>query len=46
MLHGETTPDLYDIMLFDQDWNVFTIYRETYKIYYDDLQKDQYDLLL
>ena len=45
MVHGEITPDLYDIMLVDQDWNFFTIYRETYKIHYDDLQKDQYDLL-
>ncbi len=45
MHHGEISPDLYDVMLVDQDWNFFTIYRDTYNIRYEDLLKDRYDIL-
>ncbi|MBN1538341.1 MAG: (Fe-S)-binding protein [Anaerolineales bacterium] len=35
----------YQAMLMDQDWNFFTLYRDTYGISYEDLKRSQYDTL-
>jgi fumarate reductase (CoM/CoB) subunit B len=42
---GYISPEDYDVMLVDQDWNFFTIYRETYGIRYDDLASGAYSIL-
>jgi Fe-S oxidoreductase len=45
MRRGVTLPDDYDVMLVDQDWNFFSLYRSTFNIQFDDLYLDKYDTL-
>ncbi len=45
MQKGVIRPDDYDVMLVDQDWNFFSIYRSTFDIHFDDLYLDKYDAL-
>jgi fumarate reductase (CoM/CoB) subunit B len=42
---GKIDLDDYQVMLVDRDWNFFTIYRNTFGIKYDDLQRDAFDTL-
>jgi fumarate reductase (CoM/CoB) subunit B len=43
--NGQIDLDDYQVMLVDLDWNYFTIYRDTFGIKYDDLQRERYDIL-
>lgn len=43
--NGQISVDDYQAMLVDQDWNFFTIYRDTYGITYKDLERSKYDTL-
>ena len=43
--NGRISPEDYDVMLVDRDWNFFTIYRETYGIRYADLHTDRCETL-
>ena len=45
MKQGDIIPEEYNVMLMDCDWNFFTIYRDTYEIEYDDLQKQSCETL-
>lgn len=37
--------DGFEPMLVDRDWNAFSLYRETFKISYDDLKRERFDTL-
>jgi fumarate reductase (CoM/CoB) subunit B len=37
--------DGFELMFIDRDWNAFSLYRDTYKVNYDDLKRDHYDTL-
>ena len=43
--NGITDLQLYRAMWVDHDWNIFTIYRDTYQIDYSDLIKTRCDTL-
>ncbi|MDR3762814.1 MAG: (Fe-S)-binding protein [Acidobacteriota bacterium] len=42
---GSLDIDGYEPILVDQDWNTFSLYRETFHIHYDDLKPARYDTL-
>jgi len=42
---GKISVEEYSPLLVDQDWNTFSLYRETFNIRYSDLQRDSYDVL-
>ena len=35
----------YEVALIDRDWNIFSLYRDTYGIDYADLKRDEYETL-
>jgi fumarate reductase (CoM/CoB) subunit B len=43
--NGMISLDDYRIMLVDQDWHLFTIYRDTYGIDFQDLKREHYETL-
>lgn len=43
--NGSTDPEIYRAVWMDYNWNVFTIYRDTYNIEYGDLIKAKCDTL-
>jgi Fe-S oxidoreductase len=45
MDNGAVSPDDYDVMLVNRDWNFFSIYRDTYAVHYDGLAGDKFDTL-
>lgn len=45
MKEGLLSPEAYDVMLVDQDWNFFTIYRSMMGISYADLERPRYETL-
>jgi len=42
---GRMSLEDYQSMLVDQDWNFFTLYRDTYGVSYQDLESPNYDTL-
>jgi fumarate reductase (CoM/CoB) subunit B len=45
ILSGQISLDDYQAMLTDQDWNFFSLYRDTYGVSYNDLAREHYDTL-
>lgn len=42
---GKLPLDGFEPMFVDRDWNAFSLYRDTYKVNYDELKRDHYDTL-
>jgi Fe-S oxidoreductase len=42
---GRVSLEDYRTFLVDQDWHFFTLYRDTYDIHYNDLDRDSYETL-
>ena len=42
---GKLPLDGFEPMFVDRDWNGFSLYRDNYKINYDELKRDRYDTL-
>ncbi len=42
---GRLRLDGFEPIFVDRDWNAFSLYRNTYKVNYDELKRDHYDTL-